>query len=1025
VTPFTRPPIRARSFLWTIGCTLVAALARAAEPEVLLQEITPVVFPMWVWHANDDRLFILERRGTIRIWTKEDGLLTTPFLDIEPLVGQGGEGGLYSIAFHPDYANNRTFFISYHELGAPQRVAVYRYKTSASDPNVVDPTSALRILEIVMPENIHNGSELMFGPDGYLWMAFGDGNAGDTNCFVQNDDFFHGKILRIDVDAIQEGVPYSYGIPPDNPFTAANDPEDLVRDEIYAKGFRHPWRFSFDPLNGDVWIGDVGGSRWEEIDIIPAGSGGGQNFGWKIMEGPDCRSNPVPNECPPGTPPCFSPEFTPPIFFYSHSTVPGGTEMNGCAIIGGFRYRGTAIPELYGRYVFTDYCAHEIRTIEEISPGVYGNPKVLVSGVDGPNTMGLDADGELYLGNFTKVFKIVNAVGRNDQSSAQRSCIQSMNSGSAEVAKKRLKANVECVKYAGLGRLGTLDGVPPGNPTLAACFAQGLPRRIQTAIGLLDSRERKRCRAPGHPEQIPDFGYTSAATATAAGLSAAAGLTSTLFGDDPDAAIVTTAANPVGAQCQQRIAEKTQLLFDQIWKRANDGKKRSLRGLLGSPARTGEDLADQVLRYVRDDDRRIPTAVNGIAAEIVRSCQGQALAALFPGDCALGDGSALAACMGDQARCHFCRQIETADGLTIDCDDFDNDADDGSCPSAAEQLCGAPGTDVNWNAHAASCPRLQDYRLFADPADPTQGPNGNGVPFHLTTPLFSDYALKNRFVFLPPGTQATYDPEKPFSLPVGTIIAKTFRFAHDLRDLGLGVDLIETRLLIRRDFGWVGLPYVWDTTTGEAHLTSQGTGVDVSWVDLQGTTRSTTYQVPSSIQCGNCHSSAEVDGDAPIGLKARLLNMPYPYSGGAENQIDHWTALGILTGAPSSASAPRLPVWDDPGDGTLEARARAYLESNCAHCHNPDGKAAFTGLDLRHDRPLDLGYGICRPSDFEQAPGLVYDIVPGAPEESILSFRMASTADGVKMPELSRSVVHDEGLALVDAWIETLTGSCP
>jgi uncharacterized repeat protein (TIGR03806 family) len=1026
VTSFPRGPVRAWCFLWLIGCSLIPPAARAAEPQVLLQEIAPIAFPMWIWHANDDRVFILERRGVIRIWTKEDGLLETPFLDIDSLVGEGGERGLYSIAFHPDYATNRTFFISYHENAGPglPTLAVYRYRTSLGDPNVADPTSALRIFEVEKPEDIHNGGEIMFGPDGYLWMAFGDGNAGDGGCRVQNDDFWLGKILRIDVDQIQEGVPYSYGIPPDNPFTIGTDPADVIPDEIYAKGFRHPWRFSFDPLNGDVWIGDVGGGAWEEINLIPAGSGGGQNFGWKIMEGNECHSDPVPGDCPSGTPSCFSPEFTPPIFTYSHATVPDPTPMNGCAIIGGFRYRGSAIPELYGRYVFTDFCANEIRTIEEISPGVYGNPKVLVAGIKVPNTMGLDADGELYLGNLNKVYKIVNAAGRSEQSASQRTCLTNMNGGTAEVAKKRLKANTECVKYAGLGRLGTLDGVPPTNPTIAACFAQGLPQRIQTATALVESRERKRCRAPGHPEQLPDFGYTSATTATAAGLTAAASLTTALFGADPDAAIVTKAANPVGAACQQKIAGKVQLLYDQIWKRALDGKNGSLRGRLGSPARNGEDLAGQVLRYVDEDDRRIPTAVNGIAAEVARSCSAQSLATLFPGDCALGTGTAFAECLGVEARCEFCRHFETADGLTVDCDDFDNDADDGSCPSAAELLCAAPGAGVNWDAYSVSCPRLQDYRLFADPADPTQSPNGNGVPFHLTTPLFSDYALKSRFVFLPPGTQATYDPSKPFSLPVGTIIAKTFRFAHDLRNLGLGADLIETRLLIRREFGWIGLPYVWDTSTGEAHLTSQGTGVDVSWIDLQGTTRSTTYQVPSQVQCGDCHSNPEVDGDAPIGVKARLLNTPYPYPGGAENQIDHWTALGILTGAPPSSSAPRLPVWDDPGDGTLEARARAYLESNCAHCHNPDGKAAFTGLDLRHDRALDQGYGICRPSDFELAPGLEYDIVPGAPEDSILSFRMASTANGVKMPELSRSVVHDEGVALVDAWIETLAGVC-
>jgi uncharacterized repeat protein (TIGR03806 family) len=1015
---------RIRCLLWTLSWVLLALPARADEPQIVLQEVTPMAFPMWVWHAGDDRLFIIERRGAIRIWTKQEGLLETPFLDIDPLVGESDERGMYTVAFHPDYANNGYFFVSYHEPGIGGKVLVDRYRVSATDPNVADPSSALRVFEVSKPEPLHNGGELMFGPDGYLWMAFGDGNVGDSGCRSQNDDFWLGKMVRIDVDQIQDGVPFSYGIPPDNPFTSANDPLGLVPDELYAKGFRHPWRFSIDFPTGDVWVGDVGGSQWEEIDLIPAGSGGGQNFGWKIMEGADCRTDPVPEVCPPDTPPCFSPLYTPPVFTYSHSTVSGGSEMNGCAIIGGFVYRGSGIPDLYGRYVFTDYCAGKIRSIEQTSPGVWGAAKDLADGVTAPNSMGLDSAGEIYVAGQTAVYKLVNALGRHEQSGPQRTCIQDMNRGTADVAKQRLRANGECVKYAGLGRLDDLAGVPSDDLTVRACFTVGLPKRIERATDLLDRRERTRCRAPGRPEQLPDFGFTSAATAHAAGLEAAAGLASTLWGADPDAAVVSAAQNPVGALCQQRVAGGVQRLFDRIWKRANEGKSRSLRGRLGSPASIGEDLADQVLRYVDDDERTIPAAVDAIAVETARSCAGQPLATLFPGACALADGAALAECLHERSRCQFCRQLESADGLTIDCDGFDDGAADGSCPSAAELLCGAGGSGVNWGAYAVNCERLQDYRLFIDPADPTQGPASGGVPFHLTTPLFSDYAQKHRFVFLPPGTQASYDPAKPFGFPIGTIIAKTFSFAHDLRDPGLGGNVVETRLLIRRDFGWVGLPYVWNTTTGEAHLAPEGTSTEVSWIHSDGAPRSTTYQIPSTIQCGSCHSSTQVDGTAPIGPAARLLNIAHPYAGGTENQIDHWTALGILAGAPPSSAAPRLPVWDDPGDGTLEQRARAYLETNCAHCHNPDGRAGFTGLDLRHDRPLDGGYGICRVSDFDQIPGLIYDIVPGDPDSSVLAFRTSSIADGIKMPELARSVVHDEGVALVRSWIAALAGVC-
>jgi uncharacterized repeat protein (TIGR03806 family) len=1000
--------------------------ARAADPQVLLEVVTPADSPMWVWNAGDERLFIVERRGAIRIWTKQQGLLETPFLDIDPLVGEGGERGLYTIAFHPDYATNGYFFISYHEAGGPdQIVTVYRYRRSATDPNLADPNSGLRIFEVSKPEDIHNGGELMFGPDGYLWMSFGDGNAGDGGCRVQSNDFFLGKLLRIDVDQIQDGVPFSYGIPPDNPFAAANDPLDLVPDEIYAKGFRHPWRFAIDFPTGDVWIADVGGREWEEVNRIPAGSGGGQNFGWKIMEGTSCREDPVPANCPPDTPPCFSSEYTPPVFAYTHATVPDPTPLTGCAIIGGFLYRGSAIPELYGKYVFTDFCVDSIRTIEEVSPGVWGNARELVHGVDVPRSMGLDSEGELYVAGLTQVYKIVNAAGRTEQTSSQQSCIKGMNKGTAEIAKKRLIANTECVKFAALGRVDEIDGVPPGDPTIRACFATGQAKRMTSAIGAVAKREAKVCRAPGKPEQLPDFGYTSAETVATAALNAATRLSTVLFGADPDAAIVLATANPVGAKCQNRISSKLQVLYDKIWKRAYQAKVQALIGRLGSPARRSEDLADKVLLYMNQEDRSTASAVLGIAVEVAKSCPGQSLPALFPGGCGAASGTDFANCLHERARCQFCRQFEAADGLTADCDTFDDGTANGSCPSEAEILCSTPGSDVNWDAYTVSCPRLQDYRLFADPADPTQNPNGDGVPFHLTTPLFSDYALKDRFLFLPPGAQATYDPADPFSFPVGTIFAKTFRFAHDLRDPGLGSDVIETRLLIRRDLGWVGLPYIWDTGTGEAHLALTGGSSDVSWIHTDGAPRSTTYLIPRANQCGNCHSSVDVAGDAPIGPKARLLNLDFPYLGGAENQIDHWTALGILAGAPPSGSAPRLPVWDDPFDGTLQARARGYLESNCAHCHNPDGRAAFTGLDLTHDRPLDLGYGICRPSEFDEEPGLVYDIVPGDAAASVLVFRMNSAVDGVKMPELAKSIVHDEGVALVSDWIDSLGGTCP
>jgi parallel beta-helix repeat protein len=345
-------------------------------------------------------------------------------------------------------------------------------------------------------------------------------------------------------------------------------------------------------------------------------------------------------------------------------------------------------------------------------------------------------------------------------------------------------------------------------------------------------------------------------------------------------------------------------------------------------------------------------------------------------------------------------------------------------PAEIAALCNAQGAGINRAALVVDCPNLSDYRLFPG-NDPFATPNEGGIPYDLTTPLFSDYAQKYRVVFLPPGTSATYSDTDVFSFPVGTVIAKTFTFANDLRNLALGERWIETRLLIHRTEGWVGIPYVWADDRSEAVLALGGSAVDVTWIDTDGSARGTNYRVPNVVQCGGCHVGPL--GADPIGPKARLLNKSHDYAGTSENQLAHWTAAGVLVGAPAPAAAPRLPVWNDPGDGTLEERARAYLESNCAHCHNPAGRAKFSGLWLEHDRPMGPNTGICKAPVATGAAsgGFLYAIKPGHPEQSILVYRMSSALPAIKMPELSKSLVHDEGVDLVTAWIQTMPEGCP
>jgi uncharacterized repeat protein (TIGR03806 family) len=307
-------------------------------------------------------------------------------------------------------------------------------------------------------------------------------------------------------------------------------------------------------------------------------------------------------------------------------------------------------------------------------------------------------------------------------------------------------------------------------------------------------------------------------------------------------------------------------------------------------------------------------------------------------------------------------------------------------------------------ALAVNCPSLADYRLFANPSVPTANPNEGGLAYELTTPLFSDYAQKNRFIFLPPGTSAGYDADSVLNFPVGTIISKTFSFS--------GIP-VETRLLIHRESGWVALPYLWATDLSQATLAIGGAERDIVLANPGQKPRTIHYGIPNTNKCTGCHGTP--DGLSPIGPKARYLNR--------DNQLEAWAAEGKLTGLPTDTTqVPRVPAWNDPHDGTLEQRARGYLEINCAHCHNPEGRARFSGLYLEYFRDAtSTAAGTCKPpiAAGAAAGNLKYDIVPGKAKQSIIHFRLHSESPAIRMPQLGRTVVHREGLALVDQWINS------
>jgi len=322
--------------------------------------------------------------------------------------------------------------------------------------------------------------------------------------------------------------------------------------------------------------------------------------------------------------------------------------------------------------------------------------------------------------------------------------------------------------------------------------------------------------------------------------------------------------------------------------------------------------------------------------------------------------------------------------------------------------------------------------------------NDGVVPYDLNSALFSDYAHKLRTVLVPAQTSIRYTDED-FVFPVGTVITKTFYYPRaaagtagaiavakalqqsegETLDLDK-VRLLETRLLINTADGWVALPYVWNEQQSEATLSLAGDSLSLELVD--GASRVPfTYMVPDANQCAGCHALEHHDQKIkPIGVKARHLNKPYDYARGSENQLAHWQALGLLSEAPALQDAPRNSRWDDPKDGTIETRARAYLDINCGHCHRPRGAASTSGLLLHAQEAEPVKLGVCKiPIATGRGSGNeLFDIVPGMPGESILLHRMESTEADVAMPEVGRALVHQEGVQLIGEWIASLHGGC-
>ncbi|MHA4869637.1 SO2930 family diheme c-type cytochrome [Duganella sp. PWIR1] len=346
--------------------------------------------------------------------------------------------------------------------------------------------------------------------------------------------------------------------------------------------------------------------------------------------------------------------------------------------------------------------------------------------------------------------------------------------------------------------------------------------------------------------------------------------------------------------------------------------------------------------------------------------------------------------------------------------------------------------------------KLSDWHLMAV-AGGKLNLNKDVVPYDLNTPLFTDYAHKLRTVWMPKGQSAAYKADTTFDFPVGTIISKTFYYpkggdgktvlattgngnnidggAKDGDRLDLAsMRLIETRLLVKRAGGWIALPYVWNADQTEAVLSRTGDQIPLDVVHEDKSSSKLTYVVPNVNQCASCHvADVKSRQFEPIGPKARHLNRDYTYEGVSTNQLEHLAKIGYLSGLPANAAtaAPRNADWSD-SKLAIDARARAYLDINCAHCHNDKGAANTTALHLNMGAPANLHLGLCKPPVAAGAGtgGRNYDIAPGKPDDSIMLYRLASAETGIMMPELGRGSAHKEGVALIREWIAAMKEGC-
>lgn len=377
-------------FKYVLLISLIACSTQEKKSDTVIIEAFPNISfdqPVDIQSPKDgtNRIFVLSQSGVISVFKNDPHIkVKEVFLDIKNKVLSGGEMGLLGLAFHPNFKSNGSFYLDY-TTDNPRRTIIAKYRVSKDDPSKADPESEEILFQVEQPYANHNGGQIIFGPDGYLYISLGDGGSGgDPHNYGQNLKTLLGKILRIDVDNKAGGK--NYAIPNDNSFIGN---KNGYREEIFAYGLRNVWRFSFDK-DGKLWAGDVGQDKWEEIDIIQKG----ENYGWRIMEGNHCF-NPE-NDCD-------TTGLILPVWEYGHN------DMGGYSITGGFVYNGKSVQGLTDKYVYADYVVGKIWTFEYLNGKV--NNRLLSDTDFAISTFGVDENNELYFADYKsdgKLYKFAN-----------------------------------------------------------------------------------------------------------------------------------------------------------------------------------------------------------------------------------------------------------------------------------------------------------------------------------------------------------------------------------------------------------------------------------------------------------------------------------------------------------------------------------------------------------------------------------------------------------------------------------------